>query len=80
MNYARYNNVRVNELFNLAGSDTNDTTRKAKYKEIQTIVHAECPYIPLYYANSGVAYSKEAAGAVYNTSGNHDYTYIKVSK
>jgi peptide/nickel transport system substrate-binding protein len=80
VNYARYNNVRVNELFNLAGSDTNDTTRKAKYKEIQTIVHAECPYIPLYYANSGVAYSKEAAGAVYNTSGNHDYTYIKVSK
>jgi len=80
VNYARYNNARVTELFGLAASDTNDATRKAKYKEIQTIVHAECPYVPLYYANSGVAYSKNAEGAVYNTSGSHDYTYIKVKQ
>lgn len=80
VNYARYNNARVNELFNLAASDMDDANRKAKYKEIQIIVHAECPYVPLYYANSGVAHSKEAEGAVYNTSGNHDYTYIKVAE
>ncbi|MCC7576508.1 MAG: ABC transporter substrate-binding protein [Sphaerochaetaceae bacterium] len=80
VNYARYNNARVNELFSLGASETDDAKRKAYYKEIQTIVHAECPYIPLYYANSGVAHSKVAEGAVYNTSGSHDYTYIKVAK
>lgn len=77
-NYARYNNARVNELFDLAARETDDASRKAKYKEIQTIVHAECPYIPLYYSNSGVAHSTGVEGAVFNTSGKHDYTYIKV--
>lgn len=79
VNYADYNNARVTELFGLAAAETNDATRKAYYKEIQEIVHAECPYIPLYYANSGAAYDKSLEGAVFNTSGKFDYTYVKVA-
>ncbi|MBO4388234.1 MAG: ABC transporter substrate-binding protein [Spirochaetales bacterium] len=78
VNYASYNNARVNELFTLAAAETNDATRKAYYKEIQEIVHAECPYIPLYYANSGAAYTKKLSGAVFNNSGKFDYSQVKV--
>lgn len=80
VNYARYDNAEVNELFAKASAEKNDAVRKDEYKKIQTIVHAESPYIPLYYANSGVAYSTKTSGAVFNTSGRHDYTYIKVQK
>lgn len=80
VNYAKYNNARVTELFALASAESNDAQRKAYYKEIQQIVHAECPYLPLYYANSGVAYTTKLEGAVFNSSGKHDYTYVKVAK
>ncbi len=80
VNYAGYDNARVAELFALASAETNDATRKDYYKEIQTIVHAECPYIPLYYANSGAAYTNKLSGAVFNSTGRFDYTYVKVEK
>lgn len=65
LNYASYHNDRVDELFTLAAAESDDAKRKEYYKEIQIIVHKECPYIPLYYANSGAAYTKSLSGAVY---------------
>jgi len=80
VNYAGYNNAKVSDLFAKASAEKDDAKRQAYYKEIQTIVHAECPYIPLYYANSGAAYSKNLSGATWNTSGKFDYTYVKVAE
>ena len=78
VNYASYHNDRVEELFALAAAESDDTKRKEYYKEIQIIVHTECPYIPLYYANSGAAYTKGLSGAVFNSTGKFDYTRVKV--
>ncbi len=77
-NHARYNNERVTELLDLAAAETEEAIRLDYYEEVQTIVHAECPYIPLYYANSGAAYTAELEGAVFNASGAHDYTYVRI--
>ena len=77
-NPANYNNARVCELLDLAGYELDEATRKGYYQEVQEIVHAEAPYIPLYYANSGAAYDKNLENAVFNPTGNHDYTYAQV--
>ena len=77
-NNANYNNARVNELLELAGAEQDDAKRKAYYQEVQEIVHKEAPYIPLYYANSGAAYDKNLESAIFNNSGNHDYTYARI--
>ena len=79
-NYAKYDNAKVTELFDKANAETDDTKRKELYKEIQVIVHEECPYMPLYYANSGTAYIATLEGAVFNSSGTFDYTYVRVPK
>ena len=65
-------------LLELAGAEQDDAKRKAYYQEVQEIVHKEAPYIPLYYANSGAAYDKNLESAIFNNSGNHDYTYARV--
>jgi len=77
-NHARYNNPRVTELLDLAVAEAEAATRLEYYKEVQTIIHEECPYIPLYYANSGAAVTKALEGANFSVSGAHDYTYVRV--
>lgn len=80
LNYAAYDNERVQELFRLAAGKTDDAQRQEDYREIQTIVHKDCPYIPLYYANSGVACTRKVTGAVFNRSGKHDYSRIQAEE
>ena len=77
-NNANYNNARVTELLDLAGAEQDDAKRKGYYQEVQEIIHKEAPYIPLYYANSGAAYDKNLESAIFNNSGNHDYTYARI--
>ncbi len=77
-NHANYDNARVAELIDLAVAEPDSAKRIDYYKEVQTIVHQECPYIPLYYANSGAAVTKDLEGAYFFASGAHDYTYVKV--
>lgn len=79
-NHARYNNPKIVQLFEQAAAERDQAKRKEMYKEIQVIVHAECPYMALYYANSGAAYSAKLEGAIFNKSGAHDYTYVKAAK
>lgn len=79
-NHAKYSNARVNELLDLAVAEPDEAKRLAYYKEVQTIVHEECPYIPLYYANSGAAIRSDLEGAAFSVSGAHDYTYVKAPK
>lgn len=77
-NHAKYKNPRVTELLDLAVAEPDTAKRLKEYQEVQVIVHTECPYIPLYYANSGVAINKDLEGVVFSSSGAHDYTYVKV--
>ena len=79
-NTATYNNEKVTELFKLAAVEKDDAKRKDYYKQIQIIIHEEAPYIPLYYAGTGVAYSTKVSGAVWNGSGKFDYSQVKVEK
>lgn len=79
-NTATYNNEKVTELFKLAGVEKDDAKRQDYYKQIQIIIHEGAPYIPLYYAGTGVAYSKKVSGAVWNGSGKFDYSKVKVEK
>ncbi len=65
-------------MLDLAAAEPDTAKRLKEYQEVQVIVHTECPYIPLYYANSGVAINKDLEGAVFSSSGAHDYTYVKV--
>ena len=79
-NTATYNNDKVTELFKLAASEKDAAKRQDYFKQIQVIIHEEAPYIPLYYAGTGVAYSKKVSGAVWNGSGKFDYSQVKVEK
>jgi peptide/nickel transport system substrate-binding protein len=47
-NIASYNNPRVNELFAAGRAETDFDARMAIYEEIEAILWADLPYIPLY--------------------------------
>lgn len=78
-NKAVLNNERVTELLSLGVSTTDEAQRAAYYKELQTIVHDNCFYIPLYYTSDTVAYDSDASGMRLSYSRDHDYSYIKVA-
>ncbi len=77
-NKAVLNNERVTELLALGVSTTDDALRAAYYQELQTIVHDNCFYIPLYYTSDTVAYLNGTAGMRLSYSRDHDYSYIAI--
>lgn len=50
-NNAKYNNSRVDELYDLAVATSNVTQRQVYYNEIQQILWEDLPYIPISDAN-----------------------------
>ena len=75
-NKAVLNNERVIELLSLGCSTTDEAKRAEYYAELQTIVHDNCFYIPLYYTTDTVAYANGVSGMNISYSRNHDYSYI----
>jgi len=61
-NGASYRNPRVDELFELAASETDKEKRAAYYFEAQEILARDVPYLWLYEPNSGAAYKSELQG------------------
>ena len=74
-NRAHYKNDRVMELLDLALAERDDTQRKAYYQEIQEIVHAEMPYVPLYYGTQSALYNKGMSGMIIQPNEKNDFTY-----
>lgn len=77
-NKAVLNNERVTELLAMGVSTTDEAQRAACYKELQTLIHDNCFYIPLYYTSDTVAHLKGAAGMRLSYSRDHDYSYIAI--
>lgn len=75
-NKAVLNNERVTELLSLGCSTTDEAKRAEYYEELQTLIHDNCFYIPLYYTTDTVAYANGVSGMNINYSRNHDYSYI----
>ena len=75
-NKAVLNNDRVTELLSLGCSTTDEAKRAEYYKELQTLIHDNCFYIPLYYTTDTVAYANDVSGMNISYSRNHDYSYI----
>ena len=61
-NGASYRNPRVDELFELAASETNKEKRAAYYFEAQDILVKDVPYLWLYEPQSGAAYKSGLQG------------------
>ena len=61
-NGASYRNPRVDELFELAASETDKQKRAAYYFEAQEILVKDVPYLWLYEPHSGAAYKSSLSG------------------
>ncbi|MBA2494276.1 MAG: ABC transporter substrate-binding protein [Acidobacteria bacterium] len=61
-NGASYRNPRIDELFSLAASETDQQKRAAYYFEAQEILVKDLPYFWLYEPNSGAAYNAGLQG------------------
>lgn len=77
MNRARFENPRVQELMNLAVAEFDDVKRMEYYKELQIIIHEECPLIPMFHKYDAVAYHKDVSGGIYDNRGYHEFAYLK---
>ena len=75
-NKAVLNNERVTELLSLGCATIDEAARAEYYKELQTIIHDNCFYIPLYYTTDTCAFAKDVAGHRLSYSRDHDYSYI----
>ena len=61
-NGAGYRNPQVDELFELAASETDKQKRAAYYFQAQEILVSDVPYLWIYEPNSGAAYKSALAG------------------
>ncbi|MEJ7861346.1 MAG: ABC transporter substrate-binding protein [Pyrinomonadaceae bacterium] len=61
-NGASYHNPRIDELFELAASETNKQKRAAYYFEAQEILARDVPYLWLYEPQGAVAYKSDLQG------------------
>ncbi len=79
VNKAHYDNKKVMELLDLAVKETDDTKRKDDYKQIQTIIHDEVPYIPLYFSNGYFGVKKGTGGIDYYPTSHHDLSNVYIA-
>jgi peptide/nickel transport system substrate-binding protein len=61
-NRGRYRNARVDELLDAARSVLDNRIRKTYYEEVQRIVAAELPYVPLWYSTNVAVASRRVEG------------------
>lgn len=71
-NYPRFSNERVDELFDLADTETDKNTRAAYYKEICQIVTEECPTLCVFHKQIPYVWNSELT-AVPHISSPHPY-------
>ncbi|MBP5154393.1 MAG: ABC transporter substrate-binding protein [Lachnospiraceae bacterium] len=50
------------------------------YKELQTLAHDSCWYIPLFYGSGCIAWRKGVEGVVLRSTGRYDFTYIRAPR
>ncbi|WP_242617719.1 ABC transporter substrate-binding protein [Edaphobacter modestus] len=72
-NRGRYSNPRVDSLLAAAAGEIDQQKRRADYVEVQKILAADLPGIPLWYPNNEVVHTKRVKGVRPQGSGTFDY-------
>ncbi len=74
-NYSRYSNPRIDELFRQGDAVTDETERKAIYKEICETVIEDCPVIPTQHKQIPYVWNKDLNAKVYPSNDHNYYVY-----
>lgn len=79
-NKAILDSARLNELMAASRKTTDTAERKRINADIQTTVHDECFYIPLYNGTMNAVCRKGVGGYTLNANGVHELAYICMPK
>jgi peptide/nickel transport system substrate-binding protein len=72
-NRSFYSNPRVDALIDRARSESDQTTRKQLYAEIQEVLARELPAINLWYFDNVLVHSRRVRNVTLNPPGNYDF-------
>ncbi|MGN0060129.1 MAG: ABC transporter substrate-binding protein, partial [Coriobacteriales bacterium] len=77
-NYAKYNNPAVDKAIDAARQVTDDDERREKYREVNQVIAADLPVIPImFYAHNHVA-SDKIKSLYYDPQGKADLANTKL--
>ena len=68
-----YSNPRVDSLIDRARAETDQSTRKQEYAQIQEILAQDLPYIDLWYFDNVMVHSRRVRNLQLSPSGNYDF-------
>lgn len=84
LNFMGYSNSKVDQLFEEGGSLVEETDRAAKYKEIQKILAADLPIVPLVEDITVNVYKDYLSGLPYDDAlgkaAMTEFTYVTINK
>jgi peptide/nickel transport system substrate-binding protein len=72
-NRGRYSNPRIDALLKAAGAETNDSTRRNDYLQIQQILSQDLPTLPLWYPDNVVVHSIRITNLTLDPGGSFDF-------
>jgi peptide/nickel transport system substrate-binding protein len=78
-NYTRYSNPAFDALYERAMNENNDTIRVALYREMDSLVMADAPVVPLYYDEVYRFVTKRVKGLEVNPMNTLDLRRVTIS-
>ena len=72
-NRGHYSNPQVDALLEAAAAESNQTTRRTDYVEVQKILSVDLPSIPLWYPNNEMIHTRQIEGVKPDQSGSFDF-------
>ena len=72
-NRGRYSNSRIDALLQSATADTNPTTRRSDYIQIQQILSEDLPSLPLWYPDTIVVHTTRLTDLTLDPGGSFDF-------
>lgn len=72
-NRGYYSNPRLDALIDQARRETDQTTRKRLYAEVQQILATDLPYINLWFLDNVLVHTRRVGNVPLNPSGNYDF-------
>ena len=71
-NRGRYENAQVDSWLDQAETESDISRQQQLYFELQSFIHDDLPFIPLWYENNIVAYRNTIHGYTLNSNGHYD--------
>lgn len=71
-NRGRYHNREVDELIDQAEKNPDLAQQASLYRQVQEIIHADLPYVPLWYEDQVVVSRQSVSGYTLASDGNYD--------